>query len=86
MKLKCPQKNPQKQGKILEGRGRIFLAGQNIYTPDIISFCQRRKHILRREKRAYGAKRRNVGTDAKLLKILIILLRLDLPAAWEDAS
>ena len=23
-------KNPQKQGKILEGGGRIFLAGQNI--------------------------------------------------------
>ena len=24
-------KNPQKQGRILEGGGRIFLAGQNIY-------------------------------------------------------
>ena len=25
------KKNPQKQGRILEGGGKIFLAGQNIY-------------------------------------------------------
>ena len=31
MKLKYRKKNPQKQGRILEGGGRIFLAGQNIY-------------------------------------------------------
>ena len=31
MKLKWPQKDPQKQGRILEGGGDIFLAGPNIY-------------------------------------------------------
>ena len=31
MKIKCPQKNPQKQGRILQGAGGNFLAGQNIY-------------------------------------------------------
>ena len=31
MKLKWPQKNPKKQVRILEGGGRNFLGGQNIY-------------------------------------------------------
>ena len=34
MKLKLPQKNPPKQGRILEGRGGIFLAGQN-FPPEL---------------------------------------------------
>ena len=31
MKLKWPQKNPQKQGRTFEGGKLIFLTGQNIY-------------------------------------------------------